>query len=153
MNGKTLEKQNGGNEPSGELTREFSITTNPLPDVRILRGTRAVDAKSVTVDEGFATRLGVDVGDEITFLISGRSFDLKVSGIREVNERGFRPFFYFQINDAAFSQAPKTYFLATHTSDPEAFKKSMLAVTGPHVTFVDVASVLEVVRTISNKIL
>ncbi len=37
VNDKPLEQHTGEKDPSSDLTREFSITTNPLDDVRILR--------------------------------------------------------------------------------------------------------------------
>lgn len=43
--------------------------------------------------------------------------------------------------------------MATRTDNVEDFKKRMLASTGPHVTFVDVGSILVLVQSIANKIL
>jgi putative ABC transport system permease protein len=153
VNSKPLSEHVAGKGPDREFTREFSLTTNPLLDIPMARGERVIDERSVTVDEDFAERLWVDIWDRIGFLIAGRNFELEVTGIREAWERGFRPFFYFQVSDKAFAWAPKTYFMATRTDNVESFKSRMLAATGPHVTFVDVGSILVLVQSIANKIL
>jgi predicted lysophospholipase L1 biosynthesis ABC-type transport system permease subunit len=78
---------------------------------------------------------------------------LTVSSIRESVRDGFRPFFYFSFAEEAFKNAPKTYFAATYTSDPESWKKQTLSLSGPHVTFIDVENILKIVREVSGKIL
>ena len=101
-----------------EFTREFSITTNPLTDTPLSRGFRATKGE-VTVLGDFAQRLKVGVGDSIEFSIAGRSFTLRVSGIREGGRTRIEPFFYFQVLPEAFDGAPKTYFLGLNTPDVE----------------------------------
>ena len=110
-------------------------------------------ADEVSIDDEFASRLGVEIGDTIEFLLSGKSITLTITNIRESTRQGFRPFFYFSFDPVAFRTAPKTYFVSTYTTDSEAWKRLILANSGPHVTFVDVENILSIVRDISGKIL
>ena len=105
------------------------------------------------MDDDFASRLGVDVGDTVTFLLSGRSITLTIVNIRESIREGFRPFFYFSFDAKEFKNAPHTYFIAEYASDTEKWKRDILDASGPHVTFIDIESILAIVRDISAKVL
>lgn len=118
VNGFTLANHLDTPEPSREFTREFNITTTPLSNP-ILAGKTEIATDEVSVDDEFAKRLGITMGDRITFLLSGREVTLTVSSIRASIRDGFRPFFYFSFSDTAFINAPKTYFAASYTTDPE----------------------------------
>lgn len=152
INSKTLAEHLGTENPSGEFTREFNVTLSPLQNT-IIRWKNTINADEVSVDDAFARRLGVDIGDRIDFLLSGKKISLTVANIRESSRQWFRPFFYFSFDPEAFRSAPKTYFASAYTPDSESWKKTILKNSGPHVTFVDIENILAVVRDISNKIL
>lgn len=152
INGKTLTEHFDGKEPSGEFTREFNITTTPLEN-KILKWKNTIGKWEVSVDDEFSRRLGIDIGDRVTFLLSGREMTLMVASIRESVREGFRPFFYFSFDPREFANAPRTYFVAEYSSDTEAWKRSILGASGPHVTFIDIESILAIVRDISSKVL
>ncbi|MBX9808900.1 hypothetical protein K2X92_00740, partial [Candidatus Gracilibacteria bacterium] len=152
INGKTLVEHLGQENPSGEFTREFNITTNQL-DFPIIEGKKELRGDEVSVDQDFAKRISLSVGDTIGFNLSGKNIVLKVANIRKSVREGFRPFFYFSFQEEAFKTAPKTYFVATYTNDVESWKKMILSNSGPHVTFIDIESILLIVRDVSYKIL
>lgn len=95
----------------------------------------------------------MSLGDKIEFSISGRNFTLQIANLRKAIRDGLSPFFYFSFEKDSFASAPKTYFLAASVPDIEAFKKKVLTITGPHVTFIDVGSILELAKSIASKIL
>ena len=105
------------------------------------------------MDDDFAKRLGLSIGDNVEFLLSGRSITLTIASIRESVREGFRPFFYFSFDPVEFANAPHTYFVAEYASDTEKWKRDILAASGPHVTFIDIESILKIVREISSKVL
>jgi putative ABC transport system permease protein len=126
INSKTLAEHLGTPKPTGEFTREFNITTSPLTNP-IIRGKETLEKDDVSVDSDFADRLGVDLGDRIEFLLSGKSVSLIVANIRESRREGFAPFFYFSFDPDAFRTAPKTYFVSAYASDTEEWKQGILA--------------------------
>lgn len=152
INGKSLKEHLQEENPSREFTREFNVTTDTV-DVPIIRGERNLGSNQVSVDEDFSKRLGVDIGDSIEFLLSGKKVSLAVANIRKSVREGFRPFFYFSFQKDAFKTAPKTYFIAGFASDTEAWRKMILGASGPHVTFIDIENILTIARTIATKIL
>ncbi len=152
INGKTFAEHLDQDNPSWEFTREFNITTNQL-DFPIISWKKELKSDEVSVDQDFAKRINLSVGDSIGFNLSGKNIVLKVANIRKSVREGFRPFFYFSFQEEAFKAAPKTYFVATYTTDVESWKKLILSNSGPHVTFIDIESILLIVRDISYKIL
>jgi len=152
INDKTLAEHFNQSEPSGEFTREFNITTNKL-NLPTLKGEMTLDRDEISVDADFAKRLGIDIGDRIEFQLSGKKIPLTVVNIRKSIREGFQPFFYFSFQEEAFKNAPKTYFLSTYTKDTEAWKKLILKNSGPHVTFIDIESILKIARDISSQVL
>jgi putative ABC transport system permease protein len=152
INNKTLEEHFQNDTPSGEFTREFNITTNILKN-RIIQWKSTLLENEVSVDENFAKRLWVTVWDTLEFLLSGKNITLTIANIRQSERQGFTPFFYFSLNPEAFRSAPKTYFASAYVIEKELWKRLILENSWPHVTFVDIESILLIVRDISQKIL
>ncbi len=152
VNGKSLAEHLKEENPSGEFTREFNITTTSLEN-KIIRWKERIGKWEVSIDYEFSWRLGISLGDTVTFLLSGREITLTVANIRESVREGFRPFFYFSFDPVEFKNAPRTYFVAEYAADTEQWKRSILAASGPHVTFIDIESILKIVRDISSKVL
>lgn len=111
INEKSLKEHLQEENPSREFTREFNVTTDTL-DAPVIRGRQGIESDEVSVDEDFSKRLGVDIGDRIEFLLSGKKVNLTVVNIRKSIREGFRPFFYFSFQKEAFKTAPKTYFIS-----------------------------------------
>jgi putative ABC transport system permease protein len=126
VNGQSLAEHLGTPKPTGEFTREFNITTSPI-DTEILRGKKIIAKDEVSMDSDFADRLGVDIGDRIEFLLSGKSVSLTITNIRDSEREGFAPFFYFSFDPDSFRTAPKTYFVSAYTSYTELWKQGILA--------------------------
>lgn len=152
INEKSLKEHLQEENPSREFTREFNVTTDTL-DAPVIRGRQGIESDEVSVDEDFSKRLGVDIGDRIEFLLSGKKVNLTVVNIRKSIREGFRPFFYFSFQKEAFKTAPKTYFISASVWDTEAWRKMILGASGPHVTFIDIENILTIARAIATKIL
>ncbi|MFB0965187.1 MAG: hypothetical protein QMC36_05925 [Patescibacteria group bacterium] len=125
INGKTLSEHLNG-EPSREFSREFNVTSSPLPDVVIDGEKRDVKIGEVSLDDEFSRSLGIGVGDTVTFSVMGREFDLKAVNVRASDREGIRPFFYFSVAPGEFSKVPPSYFVAASTPDVDAFKAETL---------------------------
>jgi putative ABC transport system permease protein len=97
--------------------------TTTLLDTPIIRGKKSLTQDEVSLDEDFSKRIGLDIGDRVTFLLSGRDVTFTIANIRKSQREGFRPFFYFSFDQSALARAPKTYFAATYASDLESWKR------------------------------
>ncbi len=142
--------------PSGEsreFSREFNLTSSPLPD-RIEKGKRGTpDLGETSVDREFADRLGIGMGDRVTFSVMGREFPLVVSSIRESSREGIRPFFYFQVAEGEFANAPPSYFLSVNVPDPTEYGRRLVGAVGSHVSFVNVSETVSLVQSAASAIL
>lgn len=152
INGKTLPEHLKG-EPPREFTREFNVTTSALPESVIEGADRPVGKGEVSLDREFADELGIGVGDNVTFSVMGREFDLVAVSVRESVREGLRPFFYFQVAPGEFSDVPLTYFVAAQTSDAEFFKSETVRLSGSYVSFVDVRQSVAIVQNAAERIL
>lgn len=84
VNGQTLSQHLDG-EPSREFSREFNITSSALPDAVLKGEDRELAIGEVSLDDEFSERLGIGIGDDVTFSVMGREFELKAVNVRESN--------------------------------------------------------------------
>lgn len=135
-------------------TREFNITDNALESVEILEG-RKIKQWEVSIDYDFAQSIGIEVSDEVEFLVYWLKKTLTVVNTRNSTRSQIEPFFYFQVHPDDFKGFPKNHFLSTYV-DPDkvnAFKKNLLANTGEYISFIEVEDIIEQVQSISRKVL
>jgi putative ABC transport system permease protein len=142
----------GGRE--WEFTREFNITTQPLDNSPIARWS-ALSQWGISLDQDFATRLGVWLGDSLRLFIQGRSFDLSITSLRKSIRTGAEPFFLLQIDETQFAQAPRSWFWVTRQPDDQlnVFQQSALDTIGRHLSFIDISTIIALVTDISQKII
>lgn len=140
---------------AGRFTREFSITTVQLPANETLVGKNTLSENELSVDEEFAKDLWVTIWDNITFSISWRDFTVQIVWLRKSNRENFGPFFYFQLDDEQFKDAPVTYFITTQIPSElkEQVKKEIIAITKPWVSFIEIDNIIASVKTISTRII
>lgn len=137
-----------------EFTREFNITTVDLTNSPIIQGV-ALATGGISLDQDFAERLKVWLGDRIRLLIQGRSFDLVITSLRKSIRTGSEPFFYIQLDDSQFTQAPRSWFWVSRQAEETLpfFKTQALSQIGNHLSFVDISVVIALVTNIANKII
>ncbi len=99
-------------EPGGEaVNRELNLTwQQDLPAHNMLTaGQWPPKADEVSMEQGIAERLGIKIGDKLTFSGDTQSFGATVSSIRQVNWESLRPNFYFIFPPGALEQQPQTW--------------------------------------------
>ncbi len=139
---------------SEEFTREFNITTQLLDNSPIIQW-KELGSWGISFDQDFAKRLWVRIGDNIKLFIQWRIFDLTITSLRKSIRTGAEPFFFLQLDDRQFEQAPRSWFWVTRQekSSLTLFQKQALNRVWPHLSFVDVAAIITLVSDISNKII
>lgn len=89
--------------PGGEaVNRELNLTwQQDLPAHNVLTaGQWPPKADEVSMEQGIADRLGIKIGDKLTFSGDTQSFGATVSSIRQVDWDSLRPNFYFIFHPA-----------------------------------------------------
>lgn len=137
------------------FTREFNITTIDLPSNDTIAWSSIVKENEVSIDQEFAKELWVTLWDSITFAISWRQFTVKIAWIRKSNRTNFWPFFYFQLNNDQFKDAPVTYFISMNIPEEDKInlKKDIIAITNPWINFIEIDNIVASVKIISTRII
>jgi putative ABC transport system permease protein len=136
------------------FTREFNVTTATLSPASYLAWSPPAIGE-VSLEEWFAQRLGVQLGDTIQFFIQWRTFDLELTSLRAIQRDGSWPFFYVQFPVKEFQDAPKSFFWLVDVARDEkpAFKTSLVEKLWPALSFVDTDDIIETVTDITSKLI
>jgi putative ABC transport system permease protein len=97
------------------------------------------DARYVSLEERFAGRLGLEVGDQLTFDVQGVPLTLEVLSLRRVDWLSLRPNFLIVVPPGPLEGAPRTYVMAGKLSDERALERlsEVSVARAPNVSVVD----------------
>lgn len=145
------------------LRRELNLsTTETLADNnKIIEGEfinhRVNGGNSVSVEAGMASRVGIKLGDNLTFSVSGRELSAKVTSIRTVEWTSFNPNFFMIFNLKALNNYPKTFISSFNLEHHQEQTLSRLVKAYPNVTAIDlsgiIASIQQLVLAIKQALL
>ena len=143
--------------------REQRLTwrAEPGPDETITEGRWPADDPAdptraeVSLEQAFAGRLGVGVGDVLRFQIQGVTLDTTVVGLREVRFASLRPNFFIVANPSALAEAAPTWISAIADLPVEARTRLQGRIVSdfPNATVIDIAAVGRTVRSVVGKII
>lgn len=149
VNGNT-----GQIEAAGDDRRELNFTsTLDLPlDNQIIAGEWPPAPGTVSVEEGYAERLGLSLGDTLNLDVTGTEFTGVVSSIRSVEWESFSPNFYLIFNPENLANLPTSYltsfYLEPHNED---LAKTLLK-TYPSLALIEVDTLIERMREILKQV-
>ena len=155
-NGESDEREERGPR-RWALTREQRLTwLEELPDSnRITAGElwSDPDRAEVSLEEGFAENLDVEVGDSLTFDVQGVPFELLVSSLRSVEWESFDINFFVVVEPGVLDDAPQM-LLAAARIEPAAEDpiQDRLVESFPNVTMLRVRPIIEKVATLLGRI-
>jgi len=155
INGEPLEAAlSSAARDDGAINRELNLTwsTELPPENRLTDGRWWPQAKgshpAVSVEVELAARLGVGMGDRLTFSIGGQPFTAEVRSLREVQWDTFRPNFFMIFPPGALEGFPATWLTSFHLPPPARGALPGLIREFPAVTVIDVEMILSQVRAI-----
>jgi putative ABC transport system permease protein len=146
-----------GDEQRWVFTREQRLSTlTELPDDNVIVAGKLWSdpgRAEVSVEQGFATDLGVDVGDTLLFDIQGVELELLVSSIRTVDWGGFTINFFLAVEPGVLDGAPG-FLIATAKipEDTEMALQDRLAAAVPNVTLIRLRQILETVVSVLEQV-
>lgn len=147
-------------ERQGQIGREFAVTYREELEKNesVTKGAwwtgeanpRILD---VSVNDGFAERMKIEVGDYITFEISGRKVTARVANLRKIDFSNSRTAFMFVFRPGALEKAPQSYVVTMLKKMPERerirLKNSMLDAF-PNVQIFDVLDIAQLIQRLIN---
>ncbi|HVN39824.1 MAG TPA: FtsX-like permease family protein [Myxococcota bacterium] len=117
-------------------------------------GARGDGPAEISLEQGFAERLGVGLGDALAFDVQGVPVEGRVVSLREVRWQSFEPNFFVLFQSGVLEQAPQT-FLASVPALPESQREALqasLADAFPNVSSVDVTRMVERLLTLAARL-
>jgi putative ABC transport system permease protein len=141
---------------SHSVTHTFNVTyADKLPDEnRIVAGewlSDSNDPAQVSVEQGLADRLELDVGDTLTMMVGSQRLEARVTSIRSVLWENFKPNFYLIANAQLIESFPQTWLLSALITDSDRADLKQLLQRYPSVTMLDISELMARVRGIVEK--
>lgn len=145
----------------GLYNREFRVTYRDtlISSERLLSGelkkvTNPGDSVFVSFDQGYATRTGIKLGDEIIFNVQGRPITTYVGSFREVKFNQVSTNFLVLFPENVLNNAPKFHVLITKTkNDREAADvQSEIVREFPNISVINLGAIVETLEEILGKI-
>ena len=134
----------------------LSFAKKMNPNNKIINGTWWEEnydgSPLVSIEESAADDMGVQIGDELTFLIAGEKITAKISSIREVDWNSFSPNFFLVFSERALESFPASFISSMYIEEGDTDILRELQINFPTVSVVDLDPILEQVRQIIEKI-
>tara|TARA_B100001105_G_scaffold88491_1_gene70261 strand:- start:288 stop:1097 length:810 start_codon:yes stop_codon:yes gene_type:complete len=105
----------------------------------------------VSLEEEAAMEMGVDIGDQLNFVVAGLEIETIVSNMREVNWDSFQPNFFMVLTPGALDDFPRTYVASTRVEEHQKSVLHDITRNYPTVSIIDLNSILQQVKNIIDK--
>lgn len=106
----------------------------------------------VSVEQGWAERFGVGLGDRLTIGIGERRVEAEITSIRVADWRSFRVNFFLLLNEAAAGDMPHNLVSSFHLPAGTAPRMGGIARAFPNVSLLDVDAIIERVREVIDRV-
>ena len=108
----------------------------------------------ISLEQGFADRSKIELGDTMVFNVQGTLMNTRVSSLREVNWGEVQTNFLVVFPTGVLEEAPQFHAMLTHVPSPEVSATFQQAVVRkyPNIAIIDLALVLRLLDDIFNKI-
>ena len=138
-------------------TRLFNLTwTKQLPaENEIIQGqwwSNDEQTPQFSFDKDLAEQLGINIGDKLTYYISGASITAPVTSFRKINWDSFQPNFFVISPNVTLQDFPATYISSFHLEKNNKDFLTQLVRQFPNVTVLDVQQMINQIRDIMEKV-
>jgi putative ABC transport system permease protein len=108
----------------------------------------------ISLSDGFAEALDVEIGDEIVFNVQGTLINTYVGSLRKIEFNSMMTRFFIVFPHGVLEDAPQFQVLVTKSPDIEttAHYRSEVVRTFPNISVIDLASILVALNDILNKV-
>jgi putative ABC transport system permease protein len=156
INERSIGPENFASERAQRLVdREFNLSyaTDAPSHNRITAG-RWFDAGAdeLSIEEGIAAQLGIELGDRLTFQIAGERVTATASSLRKVNWDSMRANFFVLMPPALLADKPASFITAFHLPDEAAPLAGDLLREFPNITIIDTTAVFRQVQAVIDQV-
>ena len=108
---------------------------------------------AVSVETWIAERLGIKLGDRLTFNGGGASVTVPVTSVRKLDWDSMRPNFFFVTTPDALAQFPASYMSTFRLSGAAPIFNARLTQAFPNLTVIDVSAVMRQVNGVLDQVI
>ncbi len=133
----------------------LSWTARLESDNRIVAGEFGVttgDAVPLSVEVDYAEALGLELGDEIEWLIEGSTVATKITSLREVDWDSFRPNFFLLVPPNVLDGFASSYIGSVFVPESVSGFRRQLISQFPNITDIDLGVILKQVRGLLDRL-
>lgn len=109
-------------------------------------------AGEFSMEQGIGERLGVKLGDEVTFDVAGQRVSGKVSSVRKLDWDSMRVNFFFTAAPGLLDTLPASFITSFYLPAGQASLVRELATQWPNITVIDIGMLLEQVATLTDRL-
>ncbi|MBB3189601.1 ABC transporter permease [Halomonas cerina] len=110
------------------------------------------DTVPISLEDGLAGRLGLALGDTLTFSIGSQTITGEVTSLRDLDWDSFRPNFYVIFPPGVLERFGHSYITAFHLDDGDRETLKRLVSAFPAVTLLNVDAILGQVRDVLGQV-
>jgi putative ABC transport system permease protein len=105
-----------------------------------------------SVEEGLAKTLGIQLGDELVFMIAGVEKRVKTSSLRKLSWDSMRVNFFVLTPPGVIDDAPASYITSFHLPDERVEAASELVRRFPGLTMIDVGAIVSQLQAVIGQV-
>ena len=112
------------------------------------------DSIFISLDDGFAENMGVEIGDDISFNVQGMLIKTYVGSLRKIDFANMRTRFFVLFPTDVLEDAPQFHVLVTKSPNPATTAKYRTEVVKsfPNISVIDLSSILLALGDILKKV-
>ena len=156
VNGKTVTPDDYPEDRAKRLVdREFNLSHSARlpPHNQVVAGRWAEkEASAVSVEEGIAKTLGLQLGDSLRFDIGGMQTEARITSLRKVDWGSMRANFFVMYPVDTLLDVPTTYMSAFKAPRTLGFDNALVR-SFPNITNVDMSSTLMQVQGVLDQVI
>lgn len=151
INGESVQSLEVADDPA--INRDLALTSDTVLPAsnRIVSGSwQALQQQKnqLSIEQRLASRLGVTLGDELSFRAGGVDFNATISSIREVDWGSLSPNFYMMFSADVLQRLPGSFLTSFYVPADQQSQLTQLIRDFPAVTLLDMQVVLGQIQTL-----
>ncbi len=142
-----------------QIDREFNLSfMQTIPPGNQITGGRWFTREdfaqgSVSVEVWIAERLGIELGDRLSFSGGGANVTVPVTSVRKLDWDSMRPNFFFVTTPGALAGFPRSYMTPFRLPAADALFTTRLTQAFPNLTVIDVSAVMRQVNGVLDQVI
>ena len=153
INGQSVKDIEYDGEGSDAIRRELNLTWgDALPEYNDILSGEWTNKGSVSVESDVANDLGIELGDQLRFVINSQNFDATVDSIRHVEWRDMKPNFYFIFSSDVMASLPGSYLISYRIEDDKQTLLTSMSRSFPTVSVLDIRTMGEKIQVLIQNI-